>query len=89
MEKILGRYLHPLEVVHHKNNKKADNRPKNLKLYASNADHLRDELTGKRPNYTEDGLRRMRENAERLNLLNRQRREAILAASKNDGGPSQ
>ena len=32
MEKIIGRYLAKDEVVHHKNNIKSDNRPKNLQL---------------------------------------------------------
>ena len=32
MEKIIGRKLRPGEVVHHKNENKADNRPENLEL---------------------------------------------------------
>jgi transposase len=67
MESVLGRYLMPTEVVHHKDGDKANNAPKNLRVFQSNAEHLRDELTGKRPNYTPEGLRRMRENALRLN----------------------
>lgn len=80
MEKKLGRYLLPTEVVHH-TGEKWENDPDKLDLYQSNAEHLRAELTGKRPNYTPDGLRRMRENAQRVN---RRRSSASPKASKSD-----
>ena len=39
MEKYLGRYLKPEERVHHINNKRADNRIENLRLFSTNSEH--------------------------------------------------
>lgn len=85
MEKALGRYLLPEEVVDHKNRDTSDNDPGNLELYATNAGHLAATLTG-------PGWRLPREERERLKreavLRARQRVAAILAASGNGAGQS-
>jgi len=60
MEKWLGRYLLPTEVVHHKNDDKQDNRIENLELFDSNARHLAKTLDGKCPKWTPQGLARIR-----------------------------
>ena len=40
MENMLGRYLDPIEVVHHQDSDKTNNDPSNLILFANNAEHL-------------------------------------------------
>lgn len=83
MEKQLGRYLLPSEVVHHVNGVRDDNRPENLVVFQSNAEHLGHELSGKRPNWTKDGIRRLRAATERRKSKARQRK-ALDAAQKQE-----
>ena len=42
-EQMLGRQLNPGEEVHHLNRDRADNRPENLKVYASHLEHWLEE----------------------------------------------
>lgn len=56
MENKLGRYLTPLEVVHHIDGDKLNNSPDNLELFSKNSEHLKVELTGKVPKWTPSGL---------------------------------
>lgn len=60
MEQKLGRHLDRREVVHHLNEDPADNRPENLALYASNAEHLRATRLGRCPQWTPEGMERIR-----------------------------
>lgn len=65
MEKTIGRYLDPREVVHHKDGNKLNNSPENLELFQRNSEHLAKELAGRIPHWTEDGRRRILEGCRR------------------------
>lgn len=41
MEKIIGRFLEPGEVVHHLNHIRTDDRPENLRLIISRSEHTK------------------------------------------------
>lgn len=74
-EQMLGRYLTPTEVVHHKDDNKQNNDPSNLEVFETNAAHLAETLAGKCPDWTEDGKRRIAagvEKAAQLKLSSRQ-----------------
>ena len=60
MERKLGRYLLPTEVVDHIDGLTLHNAPENLRLFASNPDHLRETLTGHVPAWSEAGYQRMK-----------------------------
>jgi hypothetical protein len=60
MEKHLGRYLAPCEVVHHKDGDKQNNSLDNLELYPSNGCHLAEELKGRVPKWTDAGKEAIR-----------------------------
>lgn len=58
-EEMLGRYLDPDEVVHHIDGDKQNNAPENLEVFQSNGEHLKHELAGRTPSWSEDGKRRI------------------------------
>jgi hypothetical protein len=59
MEKKLGRYLLPTEVVHHIDGNPMNNHPDNLMIFQTNRDHLKTELRGRVPKWTDEGYRNM------------------------------
>lgn len=84
MEQKLGRFLLKTEVVDHIDGNIRNNHPDNLRVYASNTEHLRDTLKGRCPNWTDDGKRRLREARSQPRRMWKGRRiEPIPAASGN------
>lgn len=69
MERVLGRYLSPLEVVHHKDGNKQNNAPENLQLFENNSQHLAYELKGRCPKWTPEGRLRMQASVRRRALM--------------------
>jgi len=59
MEETLGRPLAPQERVDHVDGLTLHNHPDNLRLFASNAEHLKDTLTGLTPQWSEAGYQNM------------------------------
>lgn len=59
MEQKLGRYLTPTEVVDHIDGDIQNNHPDNLRVFASNAEHLRNTISGRKKNMSAEGRRRI------------------------------
>lgn len=59
MESQIGRHLLPGEVVDHIDGLHLHNSPENLRLFASNADHLRATISGKVPQWSDLGFEKM------------------------------
>lgn len=60
MESKIGRFLLPSEIVDHIDGLRLHNDPDNLRLFPSNAEHLRSTLTGARKNWSAQGLSSLR-----------------------------
>ena len=58
LELHLGRYLKPFEVVDHIDGLHLHNDPSNLRVFQSNADHLRATISGKTPNWSLAGIQK-------------------------------
>ena len=61
MEAKIGRLLLKSEVVLHVDGVRTNNEPANLHLFRVNSEHLKAELTGSTPEWTEDGKARIAE----------------------------
>ncbi len=59
MHEQLGRKLMPGEVVDHIDGNTKNNQPSNLRLFVSNAEHLRVTLKGRVPKWTPEGWKNM------------------------------
>lgn len=72
MEKSIGRYLDKKEVVHHKNGNRSDNRIKNLELFDTNGQHIKEEARLGVLRKTEETKMKISKIA-KINYLNRER----------------
>jgi hypothetical protein len=59
LERKIGRYLDPQEVVDHIDGLRLHNDPSNLRLFDSNADHLRATISGQVPHWSKEGFQRL------------------------------
>lgn len=89
MEKHLGRYLLPSEVVHHKDKNRKNNALENLELFPSNAAHLAHELKGQTPKWSEDGKSRIDQGLAKLREGQRTRRLSKIRAQRSLAKPFQ
>lgn len=55
MEEKLGRYLSKEEVVDHIDGDITNNEPSNLRVFSSNSEHLKETLSGRCPNWSDEG----------------------------------
>lgn len=74
MEAKLGRFLEKHEVVDHIDGNRINNHPDNLRVFQSNAEHLRATLRGRVPKWSDDGKRRISEAAKLRHRLARDKK---------------
>ena len=79
MEQKIGRYLLATEVVDHIDGNPRNNHPDNLRVFASNGEHLRVTLAGRCPKWSDDGKRRISEAVKRRHQM---RRDAATQPSR-------
>ena len=60
MEKVLGRYLLPTEIVDHIDGLTLHNSPENLRLFQSNGEHLAETITGRKKVMSAKGRQNLR-----------------------------
>jgi len=75
VEKRLGRFLRPEEVVHHRDGNPENNKPSNLQLFPLNGEHLAHDLRGRVPNWTPEGRQRTLDGARKPRKLTEEQRE--------------
>lgn len=80
MEKAIGRYLLPEEVVHHRDGNPQNNEIENLQLFSENRLHLAHELKGRCPNWTPEGREYMRKSCLRKKVAAQERNRLKLKA---------
>lgn len=87
IEQKLGRYLLPTEVVDHIDGNPRNNSPENLRVFPSNAEHLRVTLKGRVPNWSPEGKARMRGRPKSGRRPSGADTPPSLDASGSDAGP--
>lgn len=78
MEQMIGRFLSLQEVVDHIDRDTLNNDPSNLRLFPSNAEHLRVTLAGKCPRWSEEGKKKI---SEAVRLRHQSARDRRASAS--------
>jgi hypothetical protein len=82
VESRIGRLLTPGEVVHHIDGNKSNNHPDNLQLFESNGEHLKVDLKGRTPKWSEDGKERIRQAVSRPRSEETRQRCRIAASQR-------